>query len=270
MPLTPTRPFLNYDLFGDTGTPVLLIMGFGMRGATWQPQVDILRARHRVMTFDHRGVGESGPVETPVRMADLAFDALRVAAAAGFGAMHVVGVSLGGMIAQELALAAPNRVRSLTLIVTHAGGPLGWFPTLAGMKLFLKANRASGGGRLRALEELLYPPSFLETCDRRALAQRTRDTVSVLAPKATRLAQLRAVLGHDTRARLGALKMPTLIVRAGLDVLIRPERSDELSRLIPHAELLRFDDAGHGVIYQHANRLGTKLLDHFAAAEAAG
>lgn len=268
MPLTPTTPFLNFNVYGDAGSPVLLIMGFGMRGAMWQPQVEELQKRHRVMTFDHRGLGESGPVESRLRMADLAFDALRVAAAGSFGAMHVVGVSLGGMVAQELALAAPNRVRSLTLIVTQAGGPVGWLPTLEGTKLFLKANRASGPGRLRALEELLYPRAFLETCDRRALGQRMRDTISVLAPQATRLAQLRAVLGHDTRQRLGGLRMPTLIVRAGQDVLIRPERSDELSRLIPHAKVLRFDDAGHGVAFQCAHALNTNLLQHFAAAEA--
>jgi 3-oxoadipate enol-lactonase len=267
MPRTPTSPALHYDVHGAEGSPVLLIMGFGMRGSMWQPQLEGLSPRHRVVTFDHRGIGESAPVQGSMTMAELAADALRVADAAGFHTMHVVGVSLGGMIAQELALAAAGRVRSLTLVATQAGGALGWLPTLEGVRLFLKANRSSGPGRLRALEELLYPRAFLETCDRRALAQRTGATVTLLAAKATRLAQLRAVLQHDTRRRLSRLRMPTLIVRPGLDVLIRPQRSDELSRLIPHARVLRYDDAGHGVVYQHASLINASLLDHFAAAE---
>lgn len=267
MPRTPTSPALHYDVHGEGGSAVLLIMGFGMRGILWSPQLEALSARHRVVTFDHRGIGESEPVRGSLSMADLAADALRVADAAGFERMHVVGVSLGGMVAQELALTARARVQSLTLVATHAGGGFAWVPTLDGVRLFLRANRASGPLRLRALEELLYPRAYLDTCDRRALRQRSGDAVSFLAPRATRLAQLRAVFGHDTRRRLGTLNMPTLIVRPGLDVLIRPERSDHLGQLLPHAKMLRFDDAGHGVIYQHASRINASLLEHFAAAE---
>ena len=128
MPFTPTAPRIAYTIHGTSGPPVLLVMGLGMRGVVWRPQVEVLERDHRLLTFDNRGIGESDDAPGPWRIPDMAEDALRVLDAARFSSAHVVGVSMGGMIAQELALRAPRRVRSLTLIVTPppgAGGPWG-------------------------------------------------------------------------------------------------------------------------------------------------
>jgi len=199
----------------------------------------------------------------------MAKDALSVADALGFGSMHVVGVSMGGMVAQHVALTEMRRVRSLTLIATHPGGRLAWLPPLKGVQCFVRAQTGPVASRMRAFEELLYPQAFLDTCDRRELSKRMNNSVGLPAPKKTRLSQLRAVFNHDTRARLGSLRMPTLIVRPGQDVLINPRNSDTLARLLPHAEVMRLEDAGHGVIFQSATQLNRRLLDHFAAADRA-
>ena len=108
-------------------------MGFGMPGAVWGPQVDELQSDHRCCHYDHLGVGESdrGPfLRTIPAMAD---DAVRILDDLSWDRAHVVGVSMGGMIAQELALRSSDRCQSLTLVATHGGAPVASFPTLRGM-----------------------------------------------------------------------------------------------------------------------------------------
>ena len=257
-----------YASAGQQGPPVLLVMGLGMRGGAWEPQVDDLSRDHRVVTFDNRGIGQSAGFTRRHTVRDFADDALRVADAAGWGAFHVVGVSLGGMIVQELALAHPRRVTSLTLVATHAGGPLGVVPTAKGVLGFLRANLGRPSERVAALEALLYTPEFLASIDRAALTRRMQAQVGQRAAASTLRGQILAVMRHDTRRRLGELRMPTLVVRPGRDLLVRPGHSDRLARGIPGAQLLDIPDAGHGVTFQAAARVCTAIRDHVAAVEA--
>lgn len=265
--MTPASPRLSYRVEGGKGPPVLLVMGFGMVGEVWRPQVDGLRADHRVAFYDARGLGRSEPTARPFGMRDMASDALRVADAAGFRTFHLVGVSMGGMVAQEVALAAEARLRSLTLIATHPGGGLSFVPPRRGLECFLRASYGPRRERVQALTGLLYPPAWVATTDQRRLARRMRDSVGVPAPHRTRLYQMAAVVRHHTADRLPRLRVPTLIVRAGEDVLIEPAQSDRLARLIEHAEVARFDDAGHGLVFQCADALNARLAAHFAANE---
>jgi pimeloyl-ACP methyl ester carboxylesterase len=240
-------------------------MGFGMRGEVWQPQIAELSAHHCVATFDHRGLGDSETSARSWSMIDMAQDALRVADALGWKRFHLVGVSMGGMIAQEVALAAPSRIETLSLIATQPGGATSWLPPREGVRLFIRANRsADRERRLAAMQRLLYPDAFVRAHNAEALTARMRLQFRDAAPPRTRRIQLLAVIRHRAARRLGRIKVPTLIVRPGEDRLINPRHSDRLKALIPHAQLLRFDDAGHGVIYQSATTLNTALLDHFA------
>src|ERR687887_2097178 len=116
------RTHLHWQATGD-GEPVLLIMGLGLSGGAWWRTVPVLARRLQVITFDHRGVGRSrafSPVYTTEAMAD---DAVAVLDAAGIDRAHVYGISLGGMVAQQLALRRPERVRALVLGATSPGGP---------------------------------------------------------------------------------------------------------------------------------------------------
>ncbi len=261
---------IAYRVDGDDGAPVLLIMGLAMPGRAWQRQVEGLAHLHPVATFDNRGVGDSGRARGPYTMAQLADDARRVLDALGWPTAHVVGVSMGGMVAQELALGSRDRVRSLTLIATHAGGLRALPPHALGLLRFAKAQVGGRAARGQALEELLFPRPYLERCDRAALRRTLTDDLGDPPPAATRTAQLAAVLRHRTRERLARLSdLPTLLVRPGLDVLVRPSEVDRLHRLLPHARLLRLDDAGHGVIRQSPERLNLALMEHFSAADGA-
>ena len=282
---TTDQPALRYFRAGERGPAVLLVMGLGMRGELWRPQVEGLRATHRLAWFDHRGVGESGPAPSRrLRTRDLAADALRVAdaldaeaRAAGDASrrwerFHVVGVSMGGMVAQELALAAPARVRSLTLIATFGGGSLrARLPSLPGVRGFVAANLArEPEARIRALQALLYPPEFLANSDVGALTERMRAQLTKRVPRETLLGQLHAVFRHDALGRLPQLTMPTLIVRPGRDLLVRPTNSDRLSERLPHARRLELPDAGHGVIFQSAREVNAAVADLVATVEADG
>ena len=264
---TATRPRIAYDVHGDSGSNVLLIMGLGMRGEVWGPQVTALREAHRVATFDHRGLGGSEDSDKPLwTMKDMARDAARVMDDLGWDRAHLVGVSMGGMVAQELALLHPKRFMSLTLIATQAGGPSGWVPPADGAVNFAR-TLVGGGGRLAALQALLYPPEFVASMDAGKMQEQLAVRFGTPSPRSTMLGQVSAVMRHDTRSRLPRLRVPTLVVRPGKDRLVDSTRNDDLAKLIPGATLVRLDDAGHGVTFQCADALNAMLLSHFAAAE---
>lgn len=252
---------LYHETAGDTGSPVLLVMGLTGRGIGWECQIPALSARHRLAWFDNRGVGETRCAIRPWTMATLAADAAGLIEHLGWDDAHVVGVSMGGMIAQELALTRPERVRSLTLIATHAGGRRPRRPTLPGLAAVLHANVLGGG--YDAMARALYPAHYIARADREALRAQLGRGFPPL-PRRNALAQLAAVARHRAATRLDAVAAPTLVVQAGRDRLIHPRESDRLFRLIPGARIERFPDAGHGLIRQYAHAVNALLLGHFA------
>jgi len=260
-------PRIEWTQHGQTGPPVLLIMGLTMPGQVWRPQLHGLRDSHRLITYDHRGLGGSDGSQDWYEIADLAQDAIRVLDEAQWPSAHVVGVSMGGMIAQEVALATPERLRSLTLIATHGGGRTAWVPGMRGLRGFVAAASKDRNRRTRGLERMLYPPQWLDAQERPEFLASLEDRLNFRAPRSTALRQLRAVFRHRALARLSAVSAPTLVVQAGRDVLIDPSNSDRLYTSLPNAKLLRFPDAGHGIIHQEAEALNQALRDHFATCE---
>lgn len=242
--------------------PVLLVMGLGMPGHLWGPVRDALAARGaRVSTCDHRGVGERRDERPRADMAALAADLVEVLDGLGWPEAHVVGISMGGMAVQELALRRPDRVRSLTLVATTAWGKgLAWPSGEALRALVGERDRA------RRLSRLLFPESIRGEAVSRARAERM---AAEMAPPATVRAQLRAVWGHDTRNRLATLRMPVLVVKPMLDVLIPPRHVEALAARIPHARVEALATAGHGLIAQVPDLLATLIVDHATRAEAA-
>jgi 3-oxoadipate enol-lactonase len=261
---------LFFDTAGERGSPVLLIMGFGVPGHMWMNQIPTLATRHRVAWFDNCGAG-GGTARSrrrPYTMLDLARHAVGVLDHQGWADAHVVGVSMGGMVAQEMALSFRGRVRSLTLMVTHPGGLRHLVPPARSLLAFARSFLGPRAQRSRALEQLIFPEAYLAGIDvgpiRAALSERVVDA----APLGDRLAQIAAIITHKTTPRLHRLTgTPTLVVKAGLDRLVRPSASDLLHQRIPGARLVEFEDAGHAILHQCAARLNEVVLEHLTAVD---
>ena len=236
-----------------------------MRGDLWKPQIQGLKGAHQRLWYDHRGLGESAPSPRfPWNMTDMSRDALGVMDAAGWSSdVHLVGVSMGGMIAQEMALACPERFLSLTLIATHPGGHPGFtIPPLRGLKAFIGSQLRRGDARLKALQQILYPPEYAAQTDQEGLAERVRLQLGRPVPLKTRLAHMYAVGLHRTGKRLKSLSLPTLILKPGRDILVNAKGSDALESLIPQTELRFFEEAGHGLIFQCAADVNQAVVEH--------
>jgi len=262
---------LWFDRGAPGGPPVLLVMGLGLRGTAWRRQVEGLGEACDLTWYDHRGVGRSDPLTGPVSMKSLASDALSLMGAIGWQDAHVIGVSMGGMVAQEIALAAPERVRSLALLATHGGGARSVLPPTGGIGLFLKTRRGPPADRARALLALLFDDAWLAGTDvRSVLAELDRDVYDPRSPESTIYAQLAAIAAHHALPRLRRLRgVPTLVIRPGRDRLVSPEGSDRLAGAIPGARLLSFPESGHAVNVQCADRVNAALLAHIDEAERA-
>jgi 3-oxoadipate enol-lactonase len=261
---------LYYETTGETGTPVLLIMGFAVPMTMWGAQVPALAERHRVIAFDNRGAGKTTARPGLYTMRGFADDAVRLLDHLGVERAHVTGVSMGGMIAQELALGHRDRVLSLSLVATHAGGLRSVVPTLRGLRLFASSHLGDRSARVGSLRRLLYTDAFLASQGGPALDRELRAALGETPPGGSRVAQFGAILRHRTAGRLRALDgLPTLIVKPCQDLLVAPRHSDRLHRLIPGSRLLEIPDGGHGVLGQCAAELNAELLAHYATADPA-
>ncbi len=260
---------LHYDMVGRAGTPVVLIMGLTVPGRSWRSILPLLQSDHRVVYFDHRGIGGSSAPRGPYSMAQMAADVVGLMDHLGWAQAHIVGLSMGGMVAQHVALNARSRVRSLTLLATHAGGWQARLPQPKGVFHFIQTQLLRDRqAKIAALSNLLFPAEFLQSSERNAVRQGLEEDFGEPVPKTVLLSQYAAIQGHYTADKLARLKgLPTLVIRPGQDILVRPDESDRLARLIPGARLARFDHCGHAVTRQDPQGVGRELLEHFAAAD---
>jgi pimeloyl-ACP methyl ester carboxylesterase len=261
------RSSLHHELHGASGPALLLIPGFGMGARAWTRQVEGLSATHRVLVYDPRGIGRSPRSERAPTLTRMVDDALAVVDDVGWQSAHVVGHSLGGVVAQQLALDCPARVQSLALIATDAGGRLRWSRNPAALPLLLRLIRGPAIARREGYLRAFFPPEWLSSLP---AAERARldelclrfasDTAAV--PTSWLAAQARAGLRGDNVRRLAGLTMPVLIVRPGRDRLVGPTENDRLHAAIPQSRLLALDDAGHGVMVQRDRTLNEALAQH--------
>jgi pimeloyl-ACP methyl ester carboxylesterase len=244
MPYTTTRPPLWYQRRGN-GEPLLCITGFGISSAVFEPVLDLYAERFDCITYDNRGAGRSGAPLRPTSIPELAADAVAVLDAVGVDSAHVYGISMGGMIAQEVALRFPDRVRGLVLGGTSPGGPRATRPTVRELRVL----GAIAAGELRqpgwqSLAAFLFSPRF-----RQEEPERVRWLVEHFdrhrAPAHGVAGQWLATVFHDTVGRLSQIQAPTLVVHGEHDVLAPIGNARVLAQRIPDAELAIVPGAGH-------------------------
>ncbi len=246
---------IHYETFGD-GDPLLLIMGFGMPGAAWIPMLPLMPG-FRCIYFDNRGTGESDKPEGIYTIPDMADDASSLLTGLGIARANVYGMSMGGMIAQELALSHPEQVSKLVLGCTTAGGPTAKMPASEVMELFADAFRMMASnleGAVDIIMPLLYPNEFIAAHPE--LKQMLTMGLSVVppTPAATGARALAGVMEFNAYDRLPSIKCPVLIIHGERDILVPPENAAIIKSRLPQAEVMMVPGAGHG--YPAADPVG--------------
>ena len=263
MPLVDRRRHtLHYESLGQAGKPpVLLIMGLALSSRAWDRLPELLSRDFHVLVFDNVGTGRSARSGFVYRMRDLAEDASAVLDHAGIASAHVFGISMGGMIAQELALRHPQRVRSLALGCTFASWRKGTAPTFSTKLdlLLLNLGFATPGRIARVLVSAewhaAHPNGALEWLRR---AERTALRFAT--------AQMLAITRHNTLDRLSRIRVPTLVLTGSADKLVPPANSVVLARAIPGARLVMIEGAGHVFPLEREEETFQLLREHFLAA----
>jgi pimeloyl-ACP methyl ester carboxylesterase len=262
-----------YEIFGDAGAePMLLIMGLGAQMIHWDDDFcwQLAARGFRVIRFDNRDIGKSGkmtggkrlspvellklrflkiPVAAPYKLLDMAKDVTGLMDALGIKSAHLVGASMGGMIAQELAITFPERVRSLTSIMSTTGNPKVPPPTREATAVLMApppATKEEYFVRFAQTWKVLRVGSFPqdEALDR-SRAERTY--ARGLNPAGVGR-QLRAILASGSRKqRLGQVKAPTLVIHGTIDPLVHPDGGMDTAASIPGAKLLMIEGMGHAL-----------------------
>jgi pimeloyl-ACP methyl ester carboxylesterase len=255
--------FAYRELGPSTGVPVVFLTHLAAVLDNWDPRiVDGIAARHRVITFDNRGVGASGG-STPTTIERMASDAVSFIGAVGFDQVDLFGFSMGGMIAQVIAQAEPRLVRKMILAGTGPAGGEGidkvtrisYLDTARGLltrrdpKEFLFFTRTPNGRR--AAKEFLA-----------RLQERTNDRDKAISLRSFR-AQLRAIhrWGQQTPADLAGIHQPVLVMNGESDKMVPTKNTVDLARRLPNSELVVYPDAGHGGVFQFHEDFVTRALE---------
>jgi pimeloyl-ACP methyl ester carboxylesterase len=245
---------IEYEVQG-AGEPVLLVHGLGYARWGWEPIADRLSTDFLVVSFDNRGIGESDVPPGPYTVAQLAADAVAVLDAAGLERVGLVGASLGGMVAQQVAIAYPERVEKLVLLCTTPGGADAYPMPERTVRLFAEAASLPPEEALRRFVEnsLLVRGELVDVLYERRLANPPH-------PQGWQ-AQAAAGMGWDAAGRLGRISAPTLILHGTADNVIDYRNSELLAEAIPGARLRLFDGAGHLFFWEQPDEIADEIRE---------
>ncbi len=241
MPYVTNRGARIYWEEQGSGPPILLIMGLSFTLEMWFRVLPHLRKSYRVILFDNRGIGKSDVPRGPYTIPTLASDAAAVLDAAGVEAAHVVGASMGGMVAQELALRFPQRVLSLLLGCTSYSGLFSRWPNFRKGPNNLTWFRAGRPQRERAMRHMLYAAGTLNEWIEEDIGVRCQCNWTYKGV----LGQLAGILLWNSYRRLPSIQVPTLVVHGDEDHLIPPENGRIIAARIPGARFELIPQAGH-------------------------
>jgi 3-oxoadipate enol-lactonase len=255
---------LHYER-GGSGEPLLMIQGMSGTHVSWgEPFLGPLRNQFDIVVFDNRGIGLSAPIDGAFTIVEMAGDAVGVMDELGLERTHVVGISMGGMIAQELALAHPDRLRSLTLGCIYCGGPGSQLMPQENLEK-IAAGMTSGDRdkAIRAGWEVNLSPAF--RADEGRYDAFHEMATSVPAAKRTIELQAQAIFGHDTSGRLGEISTPTLIVHGTEDGVLPYPNAEQIASLMPAARLETLEDVGHMFWWEQPEHSAELIREHALA-----
>jgi pimeloyl-ACP methyl ester carboxylesterase len=251
---------INYEVHGE-GEPLLLINGLADDLASWAYQLDDFKQRHQVIIFDNRGIGGTDKPAGAYTTAQMAADARGLLDALGIGRAHVLGVSMGGMIAQEFALAYPDRVRKLLLCCTCSEA------SAANQRLYrIWQETVPLLGLSQMMKEVLlwcFTPEFFQ--DHPDTAQETEEALTGISqPVEAYLSQLHSIQVHNATARLGRITAPTLVLGAPRDLIFPPNQSQQIHAGIPGSTLTFTAHGGHAFLWEVPDEFNRVVLEFLA------
>ncbi len=251
---------IYYEVHGQ-GFPLVMIMGLGANLDWWPPRiVERLSRRYRLLLFDNRGAGRTDKPGGRYSIRLMAGDTAALVEAVGIRRAHVLGVSMGGMIAQELALNHPERVERLVLACTTCGGIRSVPPAPRALAWLSARNVPPEVFRERQLK-LLFPDEFAAR-HRQEIEEYWRRAGRWPTPADAYRRQLAAILRFNSYGRLPRIQAPTLVMTGDRDILVPPKNSEILASRIPGARLEVFPGGGHGFIAQFPERF-CRVVEEF-------
>lgn len=259
---------LNYEIAGD-GEPLLLVMGLGMDRRGWMFQLPYFSQHYKTIVFDNRGVGSSSKPAGQYTTKMMAEDAASLLDALGIKSAHVVGISMGGMISQQLALHFPEKIKKLVLGCTYAKPD-------ESMETLIASSIASLFGK----KDLTVEQIATQNVDLKQLLtfmmsltlsheflEKNKALVDMMVDEVLReglnvdgfLGQLQAVRQHNVLSELQEISLPTLVLTGDADRLIPPKCSDEIASRIPGAKLVKVKGGSHGFNFEQADAFNAEV-----------
>ncbi|MGO8959423.1 MAG: alpha/beta fold hydrolase [Streptosporangiaceae bacterium] len=256
---------IYYQIIGDGPQTLVLINGVGDDLEGWANQVDdFVAAGLRVVSFDNRGVGRSGQPAGPYTSSQMAADLKALVAELDLPRFHLLGVSMGGAIAQEYAVAHPDDLASLILANTFAVADP--FTAAAFQTWVTVADRAGMAVMMEQQAPWIYSPAFYRTNPQR-VAELISAAQQSTQPAAAFAAQMAALTGHDCADRIGSVRVPTLVLVASDDIIIRPELSRQLfDALSDGAGTWTVVPGGHAAFWENPGPWNRAVIDFVQAA----
>ena len=256
---------MYYEVHGE-GEPLLLIMGLGSDLTSWIFQIPEFSKKYQVIAFDNRGVGRTDAPDVPYSTAMMADDTTGLLDALGIEKAHVLGLSMGGFIAQELALKYPQRVKSLVLAAT-AAGPYSWATHVLGIRIRLAQEGVKQETLITLRLSWLFTDKFFDNPE----IVRTVTDIMLANPYPQPVhgytRQFAAANEHDTRDRIGQITAPTLVLVGKEDMLLPVKMSEDLAAGIPNSELVVLEGGGHGFLVEIAGRFNQAVMDFLTNVE---
>lgn len=246
---------INYTVEGH-GEPLVMIMGLGGDQSAWKHQVSNFKKHYQVITFDNRGAGKSDKPEEVYSPTLMAEDAIQLMDFLEIEEAHILGVSMGGLIAQEIAINYPERILKLILASTfacqddEANGPTPEMLAIAELPIKKGVNRLLDASFNKFFNRVFIVPLI------RFKTRRIRET-EITGIRG----QVDGIKGYDSLDRLPLIKAPTLVLTGTKDRVVKPESSNTLSQKIPNAKLVKIDNGSHLICWEKSKDFNKEVLD---------
>ena len=238
---------IAYEVKG-TGVPLVMIMGLGGNLDWWDPRlIQGLSGTFKTIRFDNRGTGRTDTSDQEYTLHLLADDTAGLMEALGIPKAHVLGISMGGMIAQELALNHPEKVDRLVLCSTNCGGSKSIPPAQEALAILAHIATASSAEDVaRMTVPLCFTQAFMDE-NKEEIEHWTQQILKAPTSRETYFRQVGAIAAFNAYDRLPGIKVPTLVLHGKRDILVPPENGSILAEVIPNARLVYLEHSAHGL-----------------------